>query len=220
MVGIRADIGVVGGLHVTASQTSSCSAQVSLGSTSLQGNWESFLLTLLQIRLSSCSNFRLKSQIFWGKCECISWSSPEKQEKSGGFPGGLVVKNSPANLGGAGLIPGWRISPGEGNGNLSSILAGKSHVQRNLVGCSPWGCKRVGCDLTTEQQQQHTHVHMIVKAAQVQSQQGWLVRWRLREKLMQIESKDSLLSEFPLPCESIFLKTFSWLVETHSHYGK
>ena len=43
---------------------------------------------------------------------------------------------------------------------------------------------------------------MIVKAAQVQSQQGWLVRWRLREELMQIESKDSLLAEFPLPCES------------------
>ena len=23
----------------------------------------------------------------------------------------------------------------------SSILAGKSHSQRRLVGCSPWGCK-------------------------------------------------------------------------------
>ena len=34
-----------------------------------------------------------------------------------GFPGGLVVKNPPANAGGAGLIPGWERSPGEGNGN-------------------------------------------------------------------------------------------------------
>ena len=36
-----------------------------------------------------------------------------------GFPGGSVVKNLPANAGDAedsGLIPGWGISPGEGNG--------------------------------------------------------------------------------------------------------
>ena len=33
------------------------------------------------------------------------------------FPGCSVVKNSPANAGGAGLIPGWGRSPGEGNGN-------------------------------------------------------------------------------------------------------
>ena len=34
-----------------------------------------------------------------------------------GFPGGSVVKNLPATAGGVGLIPGSRISPGEGNGN-------------------------------------------------------------------------------------------------------
>ena len=34
-----------------------------------------------------------------------------------GFPGGSVVKNPPANAGNAGSIPGWRRSPGEGNGN-------------------------------------------------------------------------------------------------------
>ena len=37
-----------------------------------------------------------------------------------GFPGGLVVKNLPANAGDArdtGLIPGSGRSPGEGNGN-------------------------------------------------------------------------------------------------------
>ena len=32
------------------------------------------------------------------------------------FPGSSVVKNSPANAGDMGLIPGLR-SPGEGNGN-------------------------------------------------------------------------------------------------------
>ena len=35
-----------------------------------------------------------------------------------GFPGGTVVKNTPANAGEAGSIPGWGRSPGGGNGNL------------------------------------------------------------------------------------------------------
>ena len=34
-----------------------------------------------------------------------------------GFPGGVVVKNLPANAGDAGLIPESGRSPGEGNGN-------------------------------------------------------------------------------------------------------
>jgi len=35
-----------------------------------------------------------------------------------GLPGGLVVKNLPANAEDAGLIPGSGRSPEEGNGNL------------------------------------------------------------------------------------------------------
>ena len=34
-----------------------------------------------------------------------------------GFPGGSVVKNSPANAGEMGSIPGLGRSPAEGNGN-------------------------------------------------------------------------------------------------------
>ena len=34
-----------------------------------------------------------------------------------GFPGGLMVKNMPANAGDMGSIPGSRRSPGGGNGN-------------------------------------------------------------------------------------------------------
>ena len=34
-----------------------------------------------------------------------------------GFPGGSVVKNTPANAGDAGFISGLGRSPGEGNGN-------------------------------------------------------------------------------------------------------
>ena len=35
-----------------------------------------------------------------------------------GFLSGEVVKNSPANAGEVGSIPGWGRSPGGGNGNL------------------------------------------------------------------------------------------------------
>ena len=44
------------------------------------------------------------------------------------MPGGTVVKNPPANSGDtrdASLVPGSGRSPGEGNGNHSSILAWK-----------------------------------------------------------------------------------------------
>ena len=34
-----------------------------------------------------------------------------------GFPGGSVVKNPPVNVRDAGLIPGSRVFPGEGNGS-------------------------------------------------------------------------------------------------------
>ena len=58
----------------------------------------------------------------------------------GVFPGGLVVKNLPANARDAGLIPGLERSLGEGNGNplQHSCLENR---QRSLVGYSPQGCK-------------------------------------------------------------------------------
>ena len=34
------------------------------------------------------------------------------------------------------------------------FLPGESHGQRSLAGCSPWGCKRIGHNLATQQQQQ------------------------------------------------------------------
>ena len=47
-----------------------------------------------------------------------------------------------------GFNPGLGRSPGEGNGKpLQYPWPGKSHGQRSLVGCSPWGCKESG---TTE----------------------------------------------------------------------
>ena len=52
--------------------------------------------------------------------------------------GGSAVKNLPANADDTGLIPGSGRSPGEGKGNLPSILA----WEIPLVGCSPWGAQK------------------------------------------------------------------------------
>ena len=56
-----------------------------------------------------------------GWAELNILSSPSTTNS--GLPGGSVVKNPPANAGEAGLITVWGSSPGEGNGNLPSILA-------------------------------------------------------------------------------------------------
>ena len=47
-----------------------------------------------------------------------------------GFPGGSVVKNSPANAGDTGLSPGSGRSPGEGNSNPPHILAWRNPMDR------------------------------------------------------------------------------------------
>ena len=65
-----------------------------------------------------------------------------------------MVKYPPASAEVSDTIPGLGRSPGEENGNPSSILAWKSRGQRSLVGYSPWGCKRVRHDLATKQQRQ------------------------------------------------------------------
>ena len=59
---------------------------------------------------------------------------------NGGFPGGSVVENPPANAGDAGSIPGSGRSPGEENGNpLQYSCLGKSHGLRSLPGSSVHG---------------------------------------------------------------------------------
>ena len=51
------------------------------------------------------------------------------------FPGGSVVKNSPASAGDVGLISGSGRSPGVGNGNpLQYLLPGGFQGQRSLAG--------------------------------------------------------------------------------------
>ena len=60
-----------------------------------------------------------------------------------GFPGGLVVKNPPADAGDACLIPGLGRSPGGRNGNLLLFSCLGIPMDRGAwwATVSPWGHK-------------------------------------------------------------------------------
>ena len=70
-----------------------------------------------------------------------------------GLPWWLSCKESACQCRKCGFGPWWGRYPGEGNGNPLQY-SGKPHGQRSLVSYSPWGCKRVGHNLVTKQQQQ------------------------------------------------------------------
>ena len=86
----------------------------------------------------------------------------------------LVEKNPPTNAGDireVGSIPGSRRFPGGGNGNpLKYSCLGKSHGQRNLACCSPWGRKEL--DVTEAFGKQNLNIP-----------QDWLEKGRLWEGL-------------------------------------
>ena len=74
----------------------------------------------------------LTNQVWWGRHYL-----PLFIHVFGGFPGGSVVKNPPANAGDTGLIPGSGRSPGAGNGNpFPCSCLENFHGQRGT-----WGCK-------------------------------------------------------------------------------
>ena len=56
-----------------------------------------------------------------------------------GFPGGSDSKGSACNAAEPGLILGWEAPLEGGTAAHSSVLAGESHGQRSLEGCSPLG---------------------------------------------------------------------------------
>ena len=67
-----------------------------------------------------------------------------------------MVKSLPANAGDTGSILGLgrQISWRRKWQPIPVFFPGKSQGQRSLVGYSPWGCKRVGHNSVTEQQEQ------------------------------------------------------------------
>ena len=70
-----------------------------------------------------------------------------------GFPGGSVIKNLPANEGDMCSIPGWERSPGEGNGNHSSILVWEIPWTEEPDRLQSMGSQKVRHNLETKQQQ-------------------------------------------------------------------
>ena len=79
------------------------------------------------------------------------------------YLGASQVTNLPVNAGDArdaGSIPGLGRSPGKEMATHSSVLAGKSYGQRNLVGYSPWGCK---VSDMTELLSMHNWAHYVFK---------------------------------------------------------
>ena len=80
-----------------------------------------------------------------------------------GFPGGSDSKKLACNTGTPRFHPWVRKSPWRRQWQPTPVfLPGESHGQRNLMGYSPWGCKRVRHNWAT-----NTHTHTIVWSSQV-----------------------------------------------------
>ena len=79
--------------------------------------------------------FYISCKVCFSDLFCLQWASLVAQ-----------CMNPLAKAGHAGSVPGSGRSPGEEKGNLLKYSC--------LVGCSPWGRKRVGHNLATEQWQQ------------------------------------------------------------------
>ena len=75
-----------------------------------------------------------------------------------GFPGGTVVKNSPANARKVHLIPASGRSPGEENGNHSSILTWKISWTEEPGVLQTMRVSKSQTQLNTHAQT-HTHTH-------------------------------------------------------------
>ena len=68
----------------------------------------------------------------------------------GGFPGGSVVQNPPANAGDTSSIPRWGRSPGEGNDSLLQYSCLGNPMDREACRATVHGITRVGHDLATK----------------------------------------------------------------------
>ena len=64
-----------------------------------------------------------------------------------------MVKNPPANAGDLGSIPGWEISPGEGNGNPLQYSCPENPMDRGAWWVRVHGVTKESDDLVTKQQE-------------------------------------------------------------------
>ena len=73
----------------------------------------------------------------------------------GDFPGGSVVKNTPAHAGDVGLIPGSGRSPGEGNGNPLQYSCLGNPMDRGVGGLQSMGLQESWTRLS-----KRAHIHV------------------------------------------------------------
>ena len=93
-----------------------------------------------------------------------------------GLPGGRIVKNTPANAGDAGSIPGSGRSPGVGNGNLLQYSWLQSPWREEPGGLQSTGGKELD---TTKCPRTHTRVSVHPSAGVEQHRS--LSLWRITE---------------------------------------
>ena len=92
----------------------------------------------------------------------------------GGFPGGSVIKNPPANAGDArdrGSIPGSGRSHGEGNGNPLQYSCLENPMDRGPGGLQSIGTQRAGHDWNDL-----AHTHTLGKTLLLREAVWWVLR--------------------------------------------
>ena len=113
------------------------------------GSWKSITVTLMTCQNGSCESS--ETSLLSPSDTLVGAGLPHLRCSPGnnsyplpslGFPGGSVVKNPPANAGRCGFHPWVGMIPWRRKWQSTpEFLPGKSHGQRSLVGCSPWGHK-------------------------------------------------------------------------------
>ena len=83
------------------------------------------------------------------QCCCYSAEKCDLYPDSMGFPGGWGIKNSPANAGDAGSIPGLGRSPGGGNGDPLWYSCLRNPTDEEPGGLQSMGSQRVRHDWAT-----------------------------------------------------------------------
>ena len=99
----------------------------------------------------------------------------------GDFPGGSVVKNTPAHAGDVGLIPGSGRSPGEGNGNPLQYSCLGNPMDRGAGGLQSMGLQESRTRLS-----KRAHIHVCVSSwpsSQLPRWPSWSWSWPLQPTL-------------------------------------
>ena len=129
----------------------------------------------------------------------LSWMLGSPKFHKAGFPGGSVVKNPPASVGGTGLILGLGRCPQEGNGNpLQYSCLGNPMDRGAWQAHSLWGLQRVWYNWTTKQQKQGFTIGSVDYSGQT-IVSTWVLPqtdgWGLNRGLFTVKGPDDIREE-------------------------